>query len=434
LRRVSACPSAQESERLREPVHKNTKEVTKTHKQIEMKTLPIRAALAFTLPVLLVFAYWAWHQQSDYFLLAGPLCGIIGGLAFGRRWGFAIVLGLCFGLIGFLFSLQDARSAWFSDVIWTTFVSAFLFWLAGGCAMLALPTDMRFNGAASLAVPGAVAGMAFQLIYGPAHFLFNLESRWEHLVLWFIAAAGGGLLLGKDWQRSSMSEEETKFRQQNSWALASIVCGILGVVISAVYLLRSTLPLGLFNTLSPSAAAADWVWGWGLLAAGVAAVAAFQPKRRLWTAGGMALALILIVASYRVEANPWKSRFNSSYAERLLRDNPNSGDAIYAGNLILAQTALDNNDNAGATQHLLQAAGTPGARRIEQNGLDFSVARILFDRGEKDAVVEYIHRGRTLWPQGAQNLSRMEAAIKAGRRPNFNARGGGGGQGQGNNQ
>src|SRR5262245_49257495 len=49
----------------------------------QMKNLPVRAALAFTVPVLLVFVYWAWHQQSDYFLLAGPLCGIIGGLAFG---------------------------------------------------------------------------------------------------------------------------------------------------------------------------------------------------------------------------------------------------------------------------------------------------------------------------------------------------------------
>jgi hypothetical protein len=399
-----------------------------------MNNLPIRAALAFTVPVLIIFAYWLWDPRSDYFLLAGPLCGVVGGLAFGRRWGFPIVLGICFGLIGFLFSLQDARSAWFSDVIWTTFVSAFLFWLAGGCAMLALPTEMRFNGAASLAVPGAIAGMAFQLIYGPVHFLFNLQSRWEHLVLWFIAAAGGGLLLGLDWQHRSASEDETKYREENSWALASIVCGILGLLASAVYLFRSTLPFGLFNTLSPSAVAADWVWGWGWLAGGVAAIAVFQPKRRLWTAGGLALALILIVASFRVEANPWKSRFNSSYAEKLLRDNPDSGDAIYAGNLILAQAALDNNDNAAAKQYLLQAAGTPGARRIEQNGLDFSVARVLFDRGEKDAVAEYIHRGRTLWPQGAQNLSRMEAAIKAGRRPNFNARGGpgGGGQGQGN--
>src|SRR5262249_32838206 len=108
-------------------------------------------------------------------------------------------------------------------------------------------------------------------------------------------------------------------------------------------------------------------------------------------------------------------------------------DAIYAGNLILAQAALDNNDLENAKHYLLQAAATPGARRIEQNGLDVSVARVLFDRGEKDTVVEYLHRGRGLWPQGAQAISRWEAAIRAGRRPNFNARGGGPGGG-GNQQ
>src|SRR5439155_1174392 len=85
---------------------------------------------------------------------------------------------------------------------WTGFVSAFLFWIAGGCAMLTLPADMRFNGAATLAIPGAIAGMAFQFLYGPAHFLFDLSSRkwwgdapWEHLTLWLIAGAGGGWLL-----------------------------------------------------------------------------------------------------------------------------------------------------------------------------------------------------------------------------------------------
>jgi predicted negative regulator of RcsB-dependent stress response len=151
---------------------------------------------------------------------------------------------------------------------------------------------------------------------------------------------------------------------------------------------------------------------------------------------GIALAVILVVTSYRVEANPWKTQFNSKYAQKLLRESPTSGDSIYAGNLILAQAALDSSDVANAKQYLLQAASTPGTRRIEQNGLDFSVARALFERGEKDAVLEYLKKGRTLWPQGAANLSRMEAAIRAGRRPNFNARGPGAGYGggQGNPQ
>jgi hypothetical protein len=395
-----------------------------------MKNLPVRSALAFSIPVLLVFGFSAFNPQNYYFLAAGPLSGIVGALALRRTWGLPIVLGSCFGMIGLLFALEDGHSALFSDVIWTGLVSGFLFWIAGGSAMLTLPTAMRFNGAAALAIPGTLAGMVFQFAYGPAHFLLNVdshqwwaESRWEHLLLWLIAAAGGGWLLGLNWQRQAGSEETRKFSRDNPWAATSIVCGALGLGIGALYFTRSTLPLGLFNSLSPASAAADWLWGWGVLAATVALVALFKPNRRPWTALGIGLALTLVLVSYRIDANPWKLRFNSNYAEKLLHKHSSSGDAIYAGNLILAQAALDKNDVDGAKHYLLEAATTPGTRRIEQNGLDVSVARVLFDRGEKDTVLEYLHRGRTLWPQGAQIIGRWETAIRAGRRPNFNARG-----------
>src|SRR5262245_50617396 len=108
-----------------------------------------RGVLISVVPVLLAFAFSALRPHSYYFLAAGPLCGIACGLALRRRFGLPIVLGLCFGTIGFMFSLQDTRSALFSDVIWTGFVSGFLFWVAGGCAMLTLPIEERFNGAAA---------------------------------------------------------------------------------------------------------------------------------------------------------------------------------------------------------------------------------------------------------------------------------------------
>ena len=115
-----------------------------------MRALAVRGALAFGLPVLLVFALCAafaltGHPQSYYFLAAGPLCGIVGGMAYGRRWGLPIVLALSFGTLGLIFSLQETRSPLFSDVVWTGFVSAFLFWVAGGCAMLTLPAELRFD-------------------------------------------------------------------------------------------------------------------------------------------------------------------------------------------------------------------------------------------------------------------------------------------------
>jgi hypothetical protein len=403
-----------------------------------MRQPELRGALAFAIPVLLVFAVSAAHAaatgqaQSYYFLAAGPLCGIAGGLAYGRRLGLPIVLGLCFGLVGLMFSLQDGpHSPLFSDVVWTGFVSGFLFWLAGGCAMLTLPAQQRFDGAAALAVPGAIAGMAFQFFYGPARFLFDLGSRkwwgnspWEHLILWLIVAIGGGWLLGKEFGRRQAPEEEAiKAESRNAWGLAAVVCGLLGLGIGVLTFLRTSLPLGLFNSLSPISAASDWLWGWGLLATGIGVIAVAKPRGRKWAVAGLGLAAILLVASFRVEANPWKTRFNSNYASKLIREHGDSGDAIYAGNLILAQAALDTNDLAGAKRYLLAAAASPGSKAIEEKGLDTAVARVLLQKGEKDTVLEYLHRGRTLWPKGAQAITRWENAIKAGRQPNFNQRG-----------
>jgi len=195
--------------------------------------LALRGALAFGLPVIAVFiadsvyARMTGEPHNYVYLAAGPLCGLIGGLAFGRRIGLALVLAVCFGTIGLMFSLQEAHSPLFSDVVWTGLVSAFLFWVAGGSAMLALPSHLRFNGAMMMAVPGLLAGLAFQFFYGPAHFLFDLGSRtwwvampWEHLILWLIAGAGSGWLFG-------LQHESRTFENARIWATASISCVLL---------------------------------------------------------------------------------------------------------------------------------------------------------------------------------------------------------------
>jgi len=75
---------------------------------------------------------------------------------------------------------------------------------------------------------------------------------------------------------------------------------------------------------------------------------------RGFATAGVILALILLLASYRVEADPWKTRFDSNYAEKLLRDHghpgdPDFGNAIYSAHLILSQAALDKNVAQRAT-------------------------------------------------------------------------------------
>ena len=174
-----------------------------------MKRLTARGAVAFALPVLIAFGLAFYSKYL--FLTAGPLCGIIGGLAYGRRWGLPLVLGISFGFTGVLLVVQqDTRSALFTDVVLVGLVFAFLFWCIGACAVLVLPAKLRFRGATAFAVPGALAGMMFQFIYGPGHFLLKLNSQawwgqfpWEHLAFWLIAGVGAGWLLGAQLETAS---------------------------------------------------------------------------------------------------------------------------------------------------------------------------------------------------------------------------------------
>jgi hypothetical protein len=408
-----------------------------------MHSLAIRGAVAFGLPVLVLFvlAVTTGMSQTGYVLAAAPICGVIGGLAFGRRFGLPIVLTLSFGFVGFVFLLQDGRSSQLLDVVFTGIVSAFVFWVVGICATLTLPHELRFAAAGTFAIPGAIAGMAFQFFYGPARFAFDLGSRswwvnapWEHFILWSVAGIGTGWLLGRDMHRLQQQDATEKMPRKSSWAVASVLCGIAGLGIAVLTFTRYKLPLGLINSLSPASLAADWLLSWGVLTLVIGTMAVFHTFKRAskqygrsFAVTGIMLAVALLVVSQRIGASPWKTQFNSNYAQRLLLEHgspedPDSADAIYSGNLILAQAALDNDDVAGAGRYLLEAATTKGTPKIQENGPDTSIARVLLQRGERDTVVQYFEKCRNFWPQGAAVLTRWETAIRAGRQPNFNNR------------
>jgi hypothetical protein len=394
-----------------------------------MRHLTARGAIAFTIPVLLVFAL-AFHSKY-FFVVAGPLCGIAGGLAYGRRWGLPLVLGTSFALTGGLLMVQqDARSALFSDIVLVGLIFAFLFWCIGACAVMVLPARLRFRGALAFAIPGALAGMAFQFLYGPAYFLFNLSSKpwwgqfpWEQLAFWLIAGAGIGWSLGAEMETTSPQK-----RTLNTWSVFSVACASFGLITALIYFKNYRLPLGLINSVSPSSAASDWMFGWAVLAGFIGVVALMKKFGRPLAATGLVLAFILIFASYRVEAGSWKRQFDTNYAQILLREHgqagdPQYGNAIYTANLIFSHAALEKNDIAGAKSYLFEAVSVPRSQTVEQIGLDTSVVQVLLQRGERDAVLEYFKRGRHLWPLGGGQITRWENILRTGRTPNFNNKG-----------
>src|SRR5436309_15744903 len=93
----------------------------------------VRGALAFTIPVLIAFAFTL--HANYYFLAAGPLCGTVGGLAYCRRWGLPIILGTSFGMVGILFALQDTGSPLFVDLVAVGLVNGLVMWSIGALAM-----------------------------------------------------------------------------------------------------------------------------------------------------------------------------------------------------------------------------------------------------------------------------------------------------------
>jgi hypothetical protein len=394
-----------------------------------MKRYAIRGAITFGVTALILFglsvsyARTAPQSLADYFLVAGLICGVAGGLAYGRRVALPLVLGVNFGLVGYMFGLQDSRLTGLSDVVYTGLASAFVFWFAGGCAVLALPARLRFDGARAFAIPGGIAGIVFQIFYGPAHSVISLgNAPWEHVIMWVIAATGGGWLFGAELDKMDRAADATdKFRRQNLWAVASLACGLIGLALAMLFFPRYALPLGLLNSLSPAAAASDWLWSWGLVGVIIGTIGLWRPGRTMAVAG-IAVAIALLVGSFRIIDTPWRTQFNTNYASKLLRDHGDSSHAIYAGNLILAQAALDQEDIANARRYLLEAATTTGTPAIQEKGPDLTVARVLLDRGERDTVLEYLRRAHTFWPQGDTILERWETAIRAGRRVNFNQR------------
>jgi TonB family protein len=109
-----------------------------------------------------------------------------------------------------------------------------------------------------------------------------------------------------------------------------------------------------------------------------------------------------------------------SYANEMLTmaarypEDWNYGNAIYTGNTVLGMVALRNGDVAQAKEYLLTSARISGSPQLDSFGPDFRLAKELAQKGEKDAVLQYLDLCRGFWKMGGEQLTSMEAAVRNG--------------------
>jgi len=95
------------------------------------------------------------------------------------------------------------------------------------------------------------------------------------------------------------------------------------------------------------------------------------------------------------------------------------GDAIHDGHFVLGRLALDAGDLAGAREHLLASARTPGSPVLGSFGPRMRLARELLERGESEAALAYLELCKAFWGSHEAEIDAWEAAIRRGDAPDF---------------
>jgi hypothetical protein len=98
-----------------------------------------------------------------------------------------------------------------------------------------------------------------------------------------------------------------------------------------------------------------------------------------------------------------------------------NGDVVYNGHLVLGRIALDDGRIEEAKRHLLAAGKSKGSPVLGSFGPNMSLAKDLLDKGEQEAVLQYLELCRKFWGSGGGKLDEWIKDIHEGRVPDFGA-------------
>jgi tetratricopeptide (TPR) repeat protein len=106
----------------------------------------------------------------------------------------------------------------------------------------------------------------------------------------------------------------------------------------------------------------------------------------------------------------------------LAETNPKRGnhdDLVHAARTVLGRAAFDRGEMAEAKEQLLASARVKGSGGLASGGPRLTLAQELYDRGERDVVVEYLEACRAFWIYDQGKLDHYLRLAKGGKRDVF---------------
>lgn len=116
-----------------------------------------------------------------------------------------------------------------------------------------------------------------------------------------------------------------------------------------------------------------------------------------------------------------------SYSTELLQmaaqhpKEPNHGQAIFYGNMVLGRIAARHDDLTQASQYLLASGATTGSPSLDTFGPNMSLAKDLLEKGQRGVVLKYFALCKKFWTMDSGKLNAWSAAVREGQIPDFGA-------------
>lgn len=115
----------------------------------------------------------------------------------------------------------------------------------------------------------------------------------------------------------------------------------------------------------------------------------------------------------------------SLYANELLasahQGDWNEGNAIHDGNMVRGLVALRSGNVEQAAKDLIEAGKSTGSPQLNSFGPNLTLASELLEKGQRDAVLEYLTLCKKFWTLGANQLDTWIDTIRSGGKPEFGA-------------